>query len=217
MKKGIALLSLMVLAFSAGAHTINYSMEIKPVTEVIPYYLKLGFLHILPYGYDHLLFILSLFLLSKNLKTILLQATCFTVAHTITLILAACNFIVVLPNIIEPLIAASIVFVALENIYIKEVRSYHYILVFVFGLVHGMGFAGALAEAGLPRNSFYTSLLSFNAGVELGQVVFIVAVWFLIGNQVRAHAKYRQRFVFPVSITIALIAAVWTVRRIFNV
>jgi hypothetical protein len=215
--KTILITVLLLFTFGfVNAHTINYSMEIKPAGDVVLYYLRLGFLHILPYGYDHLLFILSLFLLSVRLKTILLQATCFTVAHTVTLILTACNYVVVLPSIVEPLIAASIVFVAIENLYIKEVKSFHYIIVFAFGLVHGMGFAGALAEAGLPRNSFYTSLLSFNIGVELGQVAFILLIWFAIGRIIVSKPAYRQRFVVPLSIGIALIAAWWTVERMVN-
>ena len=215
--KNFLLIVFLIFGFSmlADAHTINYAMEIKPTGDVIFYYLKLGFLHIMPYGYDHLLFILSLFLLSTRLKTILLQATFFTIAHTVTLILTACGYVVALPSIVEPLISASIVFVAIENLYIKEIKPFHYIIVFAFGLVHGMGFAGALAEAGLPRNSFYTSLLSFNVGVELGQVAFILLIWFGVGQFVRHQVWYKQRFVYPLSIAIALVAAWWTIQRIF--
>lgn len=190
-------------------------MEVKPVTHVVSYYTWLGFQHILPLGFDHILFVISLFLMDSRLKPVIMQASCFTVAHTVTLILTSKGIIVPPSQIIEPVIAISIVFVALENIFIGELKPWRYAVVFLFGLIHGMGFANALNEIGLPRNTFYTSLISFNIGVELGQVAVIVLVYFLIGKFFSKEIWYRKRIVYPLSLLIALIAAYWTVERIF--
>ncbi len=199
------------------AHTVNYSMELKPASDVFSFYLMLGFQHILPFGIDHILFVLCLFLLEPKLKSVALQATTFTVAHTVTLILSMRGTISTSANIIEPIIAISIVFVALENIFIGELKPSRYIIVFLFGLIHGMGFANALNEIGLPRNAFYTSLISFNIGVELGQIAVILVAYLLIGIWFSKEAWYRKRVVYPMSIAIALIAGYWTIERIFFV
>ncbi len=114
-------------------------------------YLKLGYLHILPLGFDHILFVLSLFLLSPRLKPVLWQATAFTVAHSVTLGLAMYHIITPPARIVEPLIAISIVYVALENIFSPKLKPSRVAVVFLFGLVHGLGFAGALGRLGLPQ------------------------------------------------------------------
>ena len=149
------------------AHTINYALEKFPTDEVIGYYLKLGFQHIIPNGFDHILFVAGLCLLSTKVKTILWQATAFTVAHSITLALSMKNIIVAPPDVVEPIIALSIMFVAIENLLLKEFKPWRIAIVFLFGLIHGMGFASSLNEIGLPPGKFYTSILSFNIGVEL--------------------------------------------------
>ena len=204
----------MLISVSLSAHTINYQLEKVPVTDVVWYYLKLGYRHILPDGFDHILFIAGLCLLSTRIKVLLWQATAFTVAHTITLILSMKSIIVVPPAIIEPIIALSIGFIAIENILLSELKPWRILVVFGFGLVHGMGFASALNELGLPRNAFYTSLLSFNIGVELGQITVISFIYFALiywfGNKV----WYRQRIVYPLSALIAMIALYWTYTRI---
>lgn len=206
---------LLITCSSLWAHTVNYSMELKPVSHVMGYYVLLGFEHILPYGVDHILFVICLFLLEPKLKSVILQASCFTVAHTITLILSMRDTITADANIIEPIIAISIVFVALENIFIGELKPFRYFVVFAFGLIHGMGFASALNEIGLPRNAFYSSLISFNVGVELGQIAVIIIAFLLIGIWFSKKTWYRQRIVYPLSIIIALIASYWTIERIF--
>src|ERR1044071_4349015 len=106
------------------AHTINYALEKSPVHEVVGYYLTLGFQHIIPKGFDHILFVAGLCLLSTKVKTILWQATAFTVAHSITLALSMKNIIVAPPAIVEPIIALSIMFVAVENILLKELKPW---------------------------------------------------------------------------------------------
>lgn len=190
-------------------------MEIKPVENVIAFYTGLGFQHIIPQGFDHILFVLSLFLMDPRIKPVVMQASCFTLAHTVTLVLTSKGIIVPPSHIIEPVIAISIAFVALENIFIGELKTWRYAVVFLFGLIHGMGFANALNEIGLPRNTFYTSLISFNVGVELGQVAVIVLAWLLIGKFFSKETWYRQRITIPLSIIIAIIATYWTIERVF--
>src|SRR5512132_4196016 len=136
--------------------------------EVVRQYLALGYTHSLPKGTDHILFVLGIFLLSTRLKPVLLQVTAFTVAHTITLALTIYGVVSLRPAIVEPLIALSIVYVAIENLTTSELKPWRIALVFAFGLLHGMGFAGVLTELGLPRAQFVPALLSFNLGVEAG-------------------------------------------------
>ena len=128
--------------------------------EVVRLYLKLGFTHIVPEGPDHILFVLGIFLLSRRLKPLLQQVTAFTVAHTLTLGSRIYGVVSLPPSIVEPLIALSIVFVAVENILTPELRPSRIALVFCFGLLHGLGFAGVLSELGLPRSEFLPALLS---------------------------------------------------------
>jgi hypothetical protein len=197
------------------AHTINYSLEQAPAKDVIGYYLKLGFRHIIPSGPDHILFVISLCLLSTKISTIIWQASAFTVAHTITLALSMKNIIVAPPELVEPIIALSICFVAVENLLITELKAWRVLIVFLFGLIHGMGFASALNEIGLPRNKFYTSVFSFNVGVELGQITIIVLVFALLIYRFGKKEWYRKFIVYPLSAIIAIIAAWWTMQRVF--
>ena len=216
MKVRIALLCLIALAIAPAlsAHTINYQLERVPVNDVIWYYLKLGYQHILPDGFDHILFIIGVCLLSNRLSVLLWQATAFTVAHTITLILSMKGIIVLPPAVIEPIIALSIAFIAIENILLSELKPWRILVVFAFGLVHGMGFASALNELGLPRNAFYTSLLSFNVGVELGQITIISLVYFSLIYWFGHKPWYRKYIVYPLSALIAVIALYWTYTRL---
>ena len=158
----------LLLATTLQAHTINYSLEKAPAGNVFWYYLKLGYMHILPNGFDHILFVTGLCLLSTKISTILWQATAFTVAHSITLACSMKGLIVAPSAVVEPIIALSILFVAIENMLITKLSPWRILIVFMFGLIHGMGFASALNEIGLPRNKFGLSILSFNVGVELG-------------------------------------------------
>ena len=183
-------------------------------TDAAWVYLKLGYHHILPLGADHILFVLSLFLLSPKLKPLLWQATAFTIAHSITLGLAMYHVISPPANIVEPLIALSILFVSLENIFSPRLKASRIGIVFLFGLVHGMGFAGALGKLGLPQNAYLLSLVMFNAGVELGQMTIILLAYFLLGKWFGNKPYYRRYIVIPLSIVIAIIAAIWTVQRI---
>ena len=218
MNKKLSVFFLVLLIFpfvQTHAHTINYALEKAPVQNVVWFYLKMGFTHIIPSGADHVLFVAGLCLLNTRFKTILWQATAFTVAHSITLALSMKNIIVMPGAVVEPIIALSILFVAVENILLTELKAWRIGIVFMFGLIHGMGFASALNEIGLPRNQFFTSILSFNLGVELGQVAVILAVFALIIIPFGKKTWYRQRIVYPLSAMIALIAAWWTIGRVF--
>jgi hypothetical protein len=206
---------LLALAFDSQAHVIQYELERLDNKEVVLKYLQLGFTHIIPLGFDHVLFILCVFFLNADIKKIILQATMFTLAHSITLGLAAYGLIKPPANIVEPLIAISIVFLALENIFSDKVQPWRMLMVFLFGLIHGMGFAGALAEMGLPKYAFFKALISFNVGVELGQLTIILAMYFAVAKLFAAKPWYRQRIVIPASVLIALVAGYWTVERIF--
>ena len=176
-------------------------------------YLALGFTHIVPYGLDHMLFVLGLFLLSGRLRTVLWQVSAFTVAHSITLGLSIYGLIAVPPSIVEPLIAVSIAYVAIENLFLRELKPWRVALVFAFGLLHGMGFAGALKELGLPPSEFLTALVTFNVGVEAGQLSVIAAAFLLVGWHCSHRDWYRRRIVVPASLMIACTAAYWTFTR----
>ncbi len=197
------------------AHPNDAYLNSLSRTEVFVDYLILGFKHIIPLGFDHILFILSLFLLSPKLKTMVWQATAFTVAHSITLGLAAYGLVSLPPHIIEPIISLSIMFVALENIITEKLKPARLLIVFVFGLIHGLGFAGVIQDQGLPKREFFNALISFNVGVELGQIVVILTAWYLFGKWFSQKPWYRTRIVIPLSVIIAVIALYWTVERLF--
>ncbi len=198
------------------AHTINYALQDAPVHEVAWFYFKLGFTHIVPQGIDHVLFITGICLINTKLKSIIYQASAFTIAHTVALALSMKNIIVAPSPIIEPIIAMSIVFVAIENILLSELKPWRIVLVFLFGLIHGMGFASSLNEIGLPPDKFFTSIVMFNVGVEGCQVMIIALIFSLLINPNKNKTWYRRRIVFPISIGIALISSYWTVERIIG-
>ena len=211
---GFLLLSV-VVAQSLSAHATVIDLEKMSKTDAALLYVQLGYEHILPLGLDHILFVLSLFLLNPKLKPILWQATAFTVAHTVTLGLSMYKVIKPPSSIVEPLIALSILYVALENIFSTKLKATRIGVVFLFGLIHGMGFASALGQLGLPQNSYLTSLLMFNLGVELGQITVILAAWFLLAKWFGDKPYYRKYIVIPLSVLISAIAAYWVIERIF--
>ena len=161
-----------------------------------------------------MLFVLGIYLLSGRARTVLCQVSAFTVAHSITLGLSMYGLVAVPARIVEPAIAISIAYVAIENIFFKELKSWRIALVFTFGLLHGMGFAGALKEIGLPRSEFLTALLTFNVGVEAGQLAVIASAFLLVGWHCADRAWYRSRIVVPASAMIACTAVYWTVQRL---
>ena len=177
-------------------------------------YLALGFTHIVPKGLDHMLFVLGIFLLGRRLRQILAQVSAFTVAHSITLALSVYGVVSVSPRIVEPLIAVSIAYIAIENIFLSDLKPWRVALVFGFGLLHGMGFAGALKELGLPRSEFVTALVTFNLGVEAGQLAVIGAAFLLVGWYCAGRQWYRRLVVMPASLLIGCTAVYWTFQRI---
>ena len=193
-------------------------------------YIPVGFDHILPKGLDHILFVLGLFFLSTRLGPLLWQVSAFTLAHTVTLALGALGWVSVPSSIVEPLIAASIVYVAVENLYQRRLTRWRPFVVFGFGLLHGLGFASVLAEFGLPEDQFIPALLGFNVGVEIGQltVIALAALILLLCARLAARsdlpeaeapvARYPVMFravSIPGSLIIAAVGAYWCVERVF--
>ncbi len=214
--RAVVILIFLLFSQPAWAHVIVRELEKMSGANAALVYLELGYTHILPLGFDHILFVLSLFLLSPRLKPVLWQATAFTIAHSVTLGLAMYHVITPPTRIVEPLIAVSIMYVALENIFSPRLKASRVGVVFLFGLVHGMGFAGALGKMGLPQNSYLLSLVMFNLGVELGQLTIILLAYFLLAKWFGNKPYYRKAFVIPLSLIIALVAGFWTVQRILS-
>ncbi len=188
--------------------------------EVIRTYTVLGIEHILT-GFDHLLFVLSLILIVGGTRRLLVTITAFTIAHSITLALATLGVVHVPGPPVEAMIALSIVFVAAETV---RARTGHasltsrkpWLVAFTFGLLHGLGFAGALAEVGLPQKSIPLALLFFNVGVEIGQLLFITAVLSVLAAA-RAVLRHRPEPAWVPSLTSYLIGGVasyWLWERI---
>ena len=177
-------------------------------------YIPIGFDHIVPKGLDHILFILGLFLFASRIRPLLLQVSAFTAAHTVTLAAAALNIVKVPSAIIEPAIAASIIYVAVENIFAKGKSAFRLPVIFCFGLVHGLGFASVLQEFGLPDQSFVAALLGFNLGVEFGQLAVIALAFLLVGVWFNRNRLYRSLVVIPGSAAIAIVGAVWFIQRV---
>lgn len=176
-------------------------------------YASLGFTHILPFGLDHLLFILGLYLLNSRLSAVLWQASAFTLAHSLTLGLSLYGLVHVSPSIVEPLIALSIAYIAVENILRTELKRWRVVLIFAFGLLHGLGFAGVLSEIGMPAGDFAIALVTFNLGVEAGQFAVILTAFLLVGWRFADRAWYRARIAVPASAAIACMAVYWTLER----
>jgi len=185
----------------------------RSTISVVIDYIQAGFEHILPYGLDHILFIVGLFLFSLSMRPLLWQVTMFTVAHTITLGLAM-NGVISLPAyIVEPLIAISISYIAIENIFSKGLHKSRLVIVFAFGLLHGLGFASVLNDFGMPSDAFTTALISFNIGVEIGQLAVIAIAFSLTGLWFRNKTWYRSVIVIPLSLAIGLTGLVWAWQR----
>jgi hypothetical protein len=181
---------------------------------VIKTYLMAGFRHIIPLGLDHILFVFGLLLLTCGLKSVIWQVTMFTFAHSITLGLASYRIIELPSSLVEPLIALSISYIAIENLLSENVNAKRLVVVFLFGLLHGLGFASMLSDFGLPDNDFLTALLSFNVGVEFGQLSILGGGWLLVFLCVRDSDFRRKWIIRPVSILIGITGLVWFVQRL---
>ena len=183
--------------------------------QVFLHYIPVGFDHILPKGLDHILFVLGLFFLSIHLRPLLWQVTAFTLAHTVTLALGAMGWVTVPASIVEPLIAASITYVAIENVFISGLSRWRPLVIFSFGLLHGLGFASVLGEFGIPDDQFFPALIAFNVGVEFGQLTVIALAFLAVGMWFRNKPWYRSRISIPASLVIAIIGAYWFFERVF--
>lgn len=198
---------------TSDALLLDQAME-RSVGALVVEYLGLGFTHIIPKGFDHIIFILGLTLISKRFVDLVIQVTAFTVAHSVTLALGLYGVLRLPGSIVEPLIAASIVYIAVENIWHQRVNNWRTLVVFFFGLLHGLGFAGVLTELGLPERDFLIGLLAFNGGVEIGQLAIILVAYFSVGIWVIRFPWYRERVAVPISVMIGLVGAYWFVERV---
>jgi hypothetical protein len=181
-------------------------------TAAVPEYLALGFSHILPYGADHILFILGLFFLTKEPGPLLVQMTLFTLAHSLTLGISLYGVVDLPSRVVEVAIALSIAFIAIENLFASKLHRWRPAVVFVFGLIHGLGFAHTFAERSIPPQDFLPALLSFNLGIELGQIA-VVALAFAAVSLWWKRDVYQKRIARPASALIALCGLFWAVER----
>ena len=175
----------------------------------------LGIQHIIPKGLDHILFIFGLFLFSSSLKKLISQITIFTIAHSITLIFVSLSLMRINPQIVEPIIALSIVYIGLENIFKKHIKEYlRYVVILFFGLLHGLGFALVLSDIGYKSTDLLVNLISFNLGIEVAQISIVLALYLLIALNFAKNKNYRIFFQVPSSILISGIGLYWFFERI---
>ncbi|MEO6741640.1 MAG: HupE/UreJ family protein [Chthoniobacteraceae bacterium] len=171
-----------------------------------------GFAHVIPHGLDHILFVLGVFLMTRKWKPLVLQVSTFTLAHTLTLWLASAGYVKLAPSIVEPVIAASIVVVALENVVHKNYTHWRLLIVFAFGLIHGLGFAAAMAPRLDSKSSLVVGLLGINLGVEFGQLA-VISLALIATGWISDSKKYRQFVVIPGSLVIAAMGIWWVIQR----
>ena len=198
------------VTFSETSKTANVDIDRTAPTGWIDF-VKLGVEHILT-GYDHLLFLVVLLATARGAWSVVRIVTAFTLAHSVTLSLGALGIVTVPERIIEPLIAATIVWVALENLLVSEPDRRRWIWSFAFGLVHGLGFASALGELGLKGMALVRGLVGFNVGVEIGQLLFVavflpVLTWLTRGRGARLTPRIA-------SLAVAMIGTYWFIKRI---
>ena len=176
-------------------------------------FIKAGFEHTIPQGLDHILFVLGLFFSTFKLRSLILQVTAFTFAHSITLALAALGFVKLQLSVVEPLIFLSIVWVAFENTFFKKTTKWRPLVVFTFGLLHGLGFATLLTQYGLPKDNFISLLLAFNVGVEFGQFAVLLAAFILI-RLIYLKTEYKNQLKIPASILIGCTGLFWFIESL---
>ena len=179
-----------------------------PWLKKIYIFIKAGFEHIIPQGLDHILFVLGLFFSSLKFRPLIIQVTAFTLAHSITLALAAAGLVQVQSYIVEPIIALSIVWVAVENTVFKKTTKWRPLVVFSFGLLHGLGFAALLTQYGLPKDNFISLLMAFNVGVELGQLTVLLIAFVTVRILLKGTAN-KNILKIPVSVLIGAAGLFW--------
>jgi len=201
----------------SGSNTFTIPLQATRVDLAISYW-HMGTIHILE-GYDHLLFLLTLLLIVVGIWPLLKTVTAFTLAHSLTLALATLGLVHIPPVPTEAVISLSIVLLAVEVVHKNQGQltlseRYPWFVAFTFGLVHGLGFAGALSEIGVPQNEVPLALLMFNLGVETGQVMFVVAVSLLLAGLHRLYSRSALTLVHATPYAIGGIAMFWTIQRI---
>ena len=213
---GEAMLSAKKNAFQIRLPSAPASTIPARAGQVFLEFLKLGVEHILT-GYDHLLFLFGLMVTCRNLRSLLTVITCFTLAHSITLALAALDIVQLPGRIVEPLIAASIAYVGIENLVRGDSPRWRTLVAFSFGLVHGLGFADALRERGISSGPFGIAvpLVGFNLGVEFGQLSVAAIVLPMLWN-LRRQPFFVRRWVPVCSVAVALAGSYWMVERIMQ-
>ena len=186
------------------------------LVKKIEVFIKAGFEHIIPKGLDHIVFVLGLFFSFNSVKSLFYQITSFTVAHSMTLIIAAFGIINLPSSIVEPLIAMSIVWIGFENCLTKRQGKVRNLVVFIFGLLHGLGFASVLSVYGVPKENFTSLLLAFNVGVELGQITVLILAFII--TYIAFNKNWKREIVrIPASIAISFIGLFWFIERIVNI
>ena len=198
------------------------TLRIPPEESAVPRkqtfigFLLLGIEHILT-GYDHLLFLFALLLVTRQFMSAVKIITCFTIAHSITLAVATFNLLTIPSRIVEPLIAATIIYVAIENIVLRREPKARWALTFFFGLIHGFGFAGILRELGIGRDGsgIAVPLVSFNLGVEIGQIA-VAAILLPLIWKFSKNPTFVTRWVPAFSVVIALAGGFWLVQRVLG-
>lgn len=194
-------------------------LETRSAMETLGLYVEIGIGHILPGGLDHILFVLALVLSTPQLRRLVWQISAFTVAHTTTLGLAASGVISPPAEIVEPLIAATIALVAIEAVFFRSPPKWRLGVVFAFGLIHGMGFAGFFGSLGLPDRQFIAGLVGFNIGVEIGQLAVAIlacsALW-TVSRAAPDSWDARRKVTVPVAVIIGAVGAFWTVERLIG-
>jgi HupE / UreJ protein len=195
----------------AGA--LAFNPDALPWPKQLALYLRLGFHHIVPEGADHILFVLGLFFLGITWRKLLSQTTVFTVAHATTLFLSTYGIFSLPSRYVEPAIALSIAFIAIENVVKPKLGPGRLAIVFGFGLIHGLGFASSLSDIPFPKTDFMVALLGFNFGVDLGQL-FVIALAFLAVGWFRNRSWFRSGIAIPCSLAIAGVGLFWAVQRI---
>jgi len=196
-----------------SAHDVSVIPDSLPWTRQAALYLRLGFKHIVPEGADHILFVLGLFFLGITWRKLLSQTTVFTIAHATTLFLSTYGIFSLPSRFVEPGIALSIAWIAIENVFKPRLGPTRLAVVFGFGLVHGLGFASSLRDIPFPKHDFIVALLGFNFGVDFGQL-FVIAVAFMLVGRFRNEPWFRSRIAIPCSLVIAAIGLVWVIQRV---
>jgi AraC-like DNA-binding protein len=200
---------------SSGLVELNQKIERSTMQRFLEF-IVIGFDHVIPLGWDHILFIIGMALSTLMWRHLLLLVSTFTLAHTLTLGLAMLGLIEITPRIIEPLIAFSISYVAIENLFNSASLFRRSLVVFAFGLIHGLGFASMLKDFEMNDYNFMTTLIGFNVGVELAQIIIVITIFGGLLSLKNLKLNYRKVAIIPISILISLVGFWWGVERLMT-